>query len=343
MVSIWLFHRQICFPFDVSSPFCLGFVVGQSFYFTVSFISISRGEAEVKQKFKKWAQGEEIRKRPSQTISSFFLCCMLQLCIPPLNKYERVHLFFVSPLRVYTLCVDVCAHSGIIFSSFFFFFWMASNEKPIRAHTKGEPWRLKERRAAGETGPSFALSICNTFKHAAREKERKKEKKNVHFSLSLWIYYLYGYVLCTTTYRREKYFALTFLVCSLVFSHMVIFHTSLRPFFFFFFGVSSFSFHFIFCPFAVYSYKSWLPRVSYSPSFGGAIESLLSLLYRFRSFSYFYLVRIFWLIELNARLLGSMDPILSLLRRPKRGEKKNLKDSLGEKTPKLLWLSEIHL
>ena len=50
VVSIWLYHRQICFPFDVSSPFCLGFVVEQSFYFTVSFISISRKEAEVKQK-----------------------------------------------------------------------------------------------------------------------------------------------------------------------------------------------------------------------------------------------------------------------------------------------------
>ena len=234
---------------------------------------------------------------------------MQQLCIPPLNKYEWVHLFFVFLLRVYTLCVDVCAHSGIIFSSFFFFFWMASNEKPTRAHTKGEPWRLKERRAAGETGPIFALSICHTLKHAA-EKEKKKKRPFLALSLNTLPN---GYVLYTTTYRRKKYFALTFLVCSLVFSHMVIFHASLRSFFSFFFSVSSFSNHFIFCPFAVYSYKSWQPRVSYSPSFGGAIESLLShSLYRFRSFSYFYLVRIFWLIELNARLFGSMDPILSL-------------------------------
>ena len=107
---------------------------------------------------------------------------MQQLCSPPLNKYEWVHLFFVFLLRVYTLCVDVCAHSGIIFSSFFFFFWMASNEKPTRAHTKGEPWRLKERRAAGETGPIFALSICHTLKHAA---EKEKKKKRPFLSLSL--------------------------------------------------------------------------------------------------------------------------------------------------------------
>ena len=183
---------------------------------------------------------------------------------------------------------------------------MKSQHERTRKESHGG-WRSGEQR---EKQDLYSLYLYATHWSTL---QRKKKRKNVHFSLSLWIHYLYGYVLYTTTYRREKYFALTFLVCSLVFSHMVIFHASLRSFFSFFFSVSSFSNHFIFCPFAVYSYKSWQPRVSYSPSFGGAIESLLShSLYRFRSFSYFYLVRIFWLIELNARLFGSMDPILSL-------------------------------
>jgi hypothetical protein len=80
---------------------------------------------------------------------------------------------------------------------------MASNEKPIRAHTKGEPWRLKERRAAGETGPSFALSICHTFKHAAREKERKKEKKT-SISLSLFEYTTYTAMYYVQLHIEEK-------------------------------------------------------------------------------------------------------------------------------------------